>query len=132
MSAICFVDSGGFYALASERDRRHSAAVARLASCSTLVTTRLVVIETVSLLSKRISPFHARNWYQRLKQSPGVQVREYEPSIFAEAEKLWQSRRDKEWDLIDCYSFCAMKREHIRSALAFDEHFRQAGFEIVE
>jgi predicted nucleic acid-binding protein len=131
VSKVCFADSGGFFALASERDRRHAAAVARLASCSTLVTTRLVVIETVSLLTKRLSSFHARHWYQRLKQSLGVEIRHYSPETFGEAEKLWQSHRDKEWDLIDCYSFCVMRREGITIALAFDEHFQQAGFETV-
>jgi uncharacterized protein len=129
---ICFADSGGFFALSSERDRRHAAAVARLADFSTIVTTQLVVIETVSLLTKRLSPFHARHWYQRLKHSTGVEIRDYNAEIFREAEKLWQSHRDKEWDLIDCYSFCVMRRESIRIALAFDDHFRQAGFQIVE
>ena len=132
MNRVCFADSGGFYALSSERDRRHASAIARLADFSTIVTTRLVVIETVSLLTKRLSPFHARHWYHRLKHSPGVEIRDYAAEMFLEAEKLWQSHRDKEWDLIDCYSFCVMRRESIRVALAFDEHFRQAGFEIVE
>ena len=132
MSEICFVDSGGFYALSSERDRRHASAVARLSAFSTVVTTRLVIIETVSLLTKRLSPFQARHWYQRLKQSPGVEIREFAVEVFLEAEKLWLSRRDKEWDLIDCYSFSVMRREKIGAALAFDEHFRQAGFEIAE
>ena len=132
MKKICFGDSGGFYALSSTRDRRHAAAVDYLGSFAAIVTTQLVVIETVSLLTKRLSPFHARHWYQRLKESPGVEIRDYSTAIFRDAEKLWQSHRDKEWDLIDCYSFCVMRRESISSALAFDEHFRQAGFEIIE
>lgn len=74
MKGICFADSGGFYARSSKRDRSASA-VARLADFATIVTTQLVVIETVSLLTRR---------------------------------------------------------ESIRDALAFDDHFRQASFEIVE
>ena len=132
MKKVCFADSGGFYALSSERDRRHAIALHHLASFSTIVTTQLVVIETVSLITKRLSPFHARHWYRRLKDSPGVEIRDYRTEIFLEAEKLWQSHRDKEWDLIDCYSFCVMRRESIRVALAFDDHFRQAGFAIIE
>jgi uncharacterized protein len=61
-----------------------------------------------------------------------VEIREFASEVFLEAEKLWLSHRDKEWDLIDCYSFSVMRREKIGAALAFDEHFRQAGFEIVE
>jgi predicted nucleic acid-binding protein len=64
--------------------------------------------------------------------SPRNEIREYAAEVFLAAEKLWQSHRDKEWDLIDCYSFCIMRRERIQTALALDEHFRQAGFEIVE
>jgi len=32
----------------------------------------------------------------------------------------------------DCSPFCLMRRESIRVALAFDDHFRRAGFEMVE
>ncbi|MDQ6912178.1 MAG: PIN domain-containing protein [Verrucomicrobiota bacterium] len=104
----------------------------RLSDFASMITTQLVVIETVSLLTKRISSFHARQWYRRLRESAGVEVRAFSTEVFREAEKLWQSHRDKEWDLIDCYSFCVMRRESIRAALAFDDHFRQAGFQIVE
>jgi predicted nucleic acid-binding protein len=34
--------------------------------------------------------------------------------------------------VIDCSSFYLMRRESIRVALAFDDHFSQAGFEMVE
>ena len=80
---VCFGDSGGFYALSSQRDRRHASAVSRLAALSTMVTTQLVVIEIVSLLTKRLSPFHARQWYQRLKQSLRVEIRDYEAAILS-------------------------------------------------
>ena len=52
--------------------------------------------------------------------------------MFRDAEKLWQSHRDKEWDLTDCYSFCVLRSESIRFGLAFQDQFRQAGFEIVK
>jgi len=31
---------------------------------------------------------------------------------------------------VDCFSFVVMKEERLKMALCFDEHFRQAGFEV--
>jgi predicted nucleic acid-binding protein len=36
---------------------------------------------------------------------------------------------DKDWSLTDCISFHLMRTKGITRALAYDEHFAQAGFE---
>ena len=41
---------------------------------------------------------------------------------------MYNQRQDKTWGLIDCASFLIMQQWRITEALAYDEHFRQAGF----
>lgn len=45
-----------------------------------------------------------------------------------QAIDLYRQRRDKEWGLTDCISFCPMQRLAITDALTADVHFQQAGF----
>jgi len=49
--------------------------------------------------------------------------------IFAEAWREFAHQSDKRYSLTDCVSFVVMKRQRIKTALAFDKHFTQAGFE---
>ena len=44
------------------------------------------------------------------------------------AQELFRARADKQWSFTDCTSFTVMARLRLRHALAFDEHFLQAGF----
>lgn len=52
-----------------------------------------------------------------------------EPTLFAMGLKLYESREDKKWGLVDCVSFALMNERGITSAFTGDVHFEQAGFE---
>lgn len=43
---------------------------------------------------------------------------------------FYKAREDKTWGMIDCFSFVVMEENRVRRALTFDDHFRQAGFEV--
>jgi predicted nucleic acid-binding protein len=43
--------------------------------------------------------------------------------------ELHERRPDKQWSLTDCISFEVMREHGITTALAYDEHFVQAGFD---
>jgi len=58
-----------------------------------------------------------------------VEVVGLSPERFARALVRYKTHRDKEWSLVDCVSFEVMEQRGIRSALAYDRHFVQAGFE---
>lgn len=45
-----------------------------------------------------------------------------------EALKKYSNFTDKKWGLTDCISFTIMERTRIRKALAYDQHFIQAGY----
>jgi predicted nucleic acid-binding protein len=49
--------------------------------------------------------------------------------LFFDAWRYFRQHADKSYSLTDCVSFVAMDGFAIRTALAFDQHFFQAGFE---
>jgi predicted nucleic acid-binding protein len=128
VSEHIFADSSGFFAAFAGNDAHHRATVNALSAGFTLVTKRVVVFETISLITKRLSPFYARAWYQRLVKDAHVVVHEIELPVLRDAERFWLKHRDKTWDLIDCYSFSLMRHEKLTRAFTLDQHFRQAGF----
>ena len=46
--------------------------------------------------------------------------------------EIFQNYQDKEFSFIDCTSFAYMKAINIKKAFAFDDHFKQFGFELVK
>lgn len=51
------------------------------------------------------------------------------PAHLADGLRLYRGRSDKEWSLTDCVSFNIMRERGLTSALTYDHHFEQAGFE---
>ncbi|MBI2194218.1 MAG: type II toxin-antitoxin system VapC family toxin [Planctomycetes bacterium] len=60
--------------------------------------------------------------------SPGYEVVVASPSLFVEGLNDHKEHADKEWPLTDCISFLLMEQRGIQNALAYDQHFEQAGF----
>ena len=65
---------------------------------------------------------------KNLQQYPNVEVVPLSVEQFEAALTMYAQRQDKTWRLIDCASFLIMQQRRITEALAYDEHFRQAGF----
>jgi predicted nucleic acid-binding protein len=63
-----------------------------------------------------------------IKASPFVDVVHVDAVLDDEAGRLFQSRPDKEWSLVDCSSFVLMTQRGMSDALTTDHHFEQAGF----
>jgi predicted nucleic acid-binding protein len=63
-----------------------------------------------------------------LRESPGVTVVNLTPELFESAFELYRDHTDKQWGLVDCVSFVVMRSLGLTTALAFDQHFVQAGF----
>jgi predicted nucleic acid-binding protein len=51
------------------------------------------------------------------------------PQLFSEGLSLHGQRQDKDWSLTDCISFIVMRQRGLQQALAYDQHFEQAGFD---
>ncbi len=127
-----FVDSGALYALADRDDRWHRKAMDFYEESGLQwVTSNLVFVETVSLLTKRAGKHVALRVGEWILGSDSLHVVHVDELLQREAWALFESRRDKEYDLVDCASFVIMERHRITEVFSFDRHFSQAGFRML-
>ena len=63
-----------------------------------------------------------------LQQDSTVEIIPQSDYQFEQALNFYNQRQDKKWSLVDCASFLIMQERGIIEALAYDIHFRQAGF----
>jgi len=126
------VDTGAFYALADRRDPAHSRARTFFeGSSALLVSTDFIFAETMSLLTKRLGKAVAVSFGEGIRGSSKFRMEEPTPHVREQAWKLFASRRDKDYDLIDCISFTTMESLRIRDVFGFDHHFTQYGFHLL-
>jgi predicted nucleic acid-binding protein len=129
LSLPVFLDTGAIYALADRNDADHREVRALYANPErSFVTHELILVETFSLVTKRLHKHAALQIVGSLRRSARVQI---VPIISGLLEAAWECCErfaDKEWDWIDCTSFELMERRGLREALSLDRHFAQAGF----
>jgi predicted nucleic acid-binding protein len=129
MPESVFVDTGYILALVNENDQHHAEAVALSEQFDgqPIVVTDAVLLEIGNALS-RMNREAAVQIIEDLRESPGVTVVNLMPELFESAFDLYRRHTDKQWGLVDCVSFVVMRNLGLTTALAFDQHFVQAGF----
>ncbi|MGV6816904.1 MAG: type II toxin-antitoxin system VapC family toxin [Thiotrichales bacterium] len=124
-----FVDTGGWFAALARRDQDHATASDFLRQWKgELVTTDYVLDETLTLIQSRIDHTTAVNFLDAIERSGALDLVFVAPEDYYKALDLFRRRTDKQWSFTDCTSFTVMARLDLSHALAFDNHFRQAGF----
>ena len=124
-----FADTGYWIALANTRDELHLRARAwseRL--IATLVTTDAVLIEVADAFSGVTWRAVATELIEDVLSDPDITVVPLDRTLFERGFGRYRARRDKDWGLTDCISFVIMEDRGISEALAYDQHFVQAGF----
>lgn len=93
-----------------------------------LFTSSLVICETAELLIRRTSPEFASRTIGKILSTRELTV--LRPALDDEAAALdWVAKyADQPIGFADCVSFVLMKKNCIRDAFAFDQHFALAGF----
>lgn len=95
------------------------------------VTSEFVLLELGNALSARKHKSAFVAMVRVLRADAMTEIVPASSELFAAGLRLFQSRRDKDWSLVDCSSFVIMKRLRLTRALAADGHFAQAGFEVL-
>ncbi len=128
--AKTFVDTLYVIALINQRDQYHAQALetADQYEGQPLLTTDAVLLEIGNALARGYKT-EAAEVIEQFLTAEDVEVVRLTPELFEQAFILYRSHQDKEWGLIDCISFVVMRQAGVRTALTFDRHFTQAGFE---
>lgn len=125
-SRLILVDTSAFFAIADKSDQHHAAALDFVGSNERpLVTTDLIIVETLNLVQARLGTFHALRLGKRLLHSELITTLRVSPEDMRNAWEIFQRYRDKEFSFTDCTCFVLMERMAIDTAFAFDIHFRQ-------
>ena len=128
-----FVDTSALLAVFDRSDARHAAAKRiweeLLSGENTLVVHSYVLVETSAVLTRRIG-----------MEAVGVFERDVVPAL----RVVWITRDIHEGSvgahlaagrralsLVDCASFEVMRRTGVRTAFAFDPHFKEFGYEVL-
>jgi predicted nucleic acid-binding protein len=126
-----FADASYFIALRSQPDRDTKRAAAwnqyPVRNRTNVVTTEAVLWEFLNFFASRGREV-AFQAYSRLHADQQIRVVPFNDAPGEAAVRLYSSRDDQEWGVIDCLSFEVMWSRDITAALTFDRHFIQAGF----
>lgn len=128
-----FLDTAFLVALEAADDQHHEAAFRcwrnLTMSLPPLVTTSYILAEVVTFFNGRNRHAKAVEVGNLLMHSPSVELVHVNETLFHEAWQYFTQYSDKSYSMTDCISFVVMGRLGIRTALTFDQHFVQAGFE---
>lgn len=132
---MVFADSSGFIAAFDRRDAAHPHAAEawrRIAKAhERLVTTQLVLAETVTYLRRRGGWEPSRLAGAAILESPLIEIVALDDEQLAAAWREFVRNPDPKLSLCDAASFIVMRDRNLRRAFTLDGHFRDAGFDVV-
>lgn len=136
MSKSVFVDTSGWLAAASKRERHHAEAVAvyddLVQRRVRLVTTNLVVAEMHILTVRQQGAAAGCALLDAIHADPLYTVVTVTRELESDATDRWlRPYHDHRFSLADAVSFEVMRRERIGEALALDHHFEVAGYKLI-
>jgi hypothetical protein len=130
-----FVDTAGWMACADAADpanqRSCAARDAALRRGHSLVTTDLVVDETLTLMRFRLGLDAAEAWWRQVDGSERLHWERVDVDRFEQGRQLFFQHRDKDLSFTDCTSFAVMRELRLTQALTTDRHFEQMGFQVL-
>jgi predicted nucleic acid-binding protein len=131
-----FVDTSGWLAAVSSRERHHAEAGAAydelVGRRARLVTTNLVLAEMHILTVRAQDAAAGCALLDAIYADPLYTIVTVTRELESDATDRWlRPYRDHRFSLADAVSFEVMRRERIEEALALDHHFEVAGYKLL-
>ncbi|MEO8334987.1 MAG: PIN domain-containing protein [bacterium] len=131
-----FLDTSGWFAAMSSKEAMHAQSRAAymgwIEGGRQLFTTNLVVAEMQILLSRFRGAKEGLRFLDSLYQDASHHVVFVDRDLERAAVDRWLRKfTDQQLSMADAVSFEVMREHGIRQALALDEHFAVAGFELM-
>lgn len=126
-----FVDTSALYIALDEDDADHAkvAAAVRRLTDEQLITHNYVIAESVALVERRLGRRFAGRLLRDLLAP--VEVSWVDEATHEVAVRTYLASRPRGPSLVDCTSFAVMRLHGIRTALAVDRDFADAGFDVI-
>lgn len=125
-----FVDTSAWYTYFDRSDRCHRKATAFFKKKPGLVTSTLVLSETLALLQRRIGKKVARKAGGFLLSSPLVKLVDLEPELLREAFLVFEKAPAK-ISFVDSSNQVAMESLGLKTIFCFDRDFEKLGLKVV-
>jgi predicted nucleic acid-binding protein len=132
-----FLDTAGWFAAYSPPERGHDLARSTYADAiragELLVTTALVAAEMHTLILRSRGASAGASFLESVFGTGAYLIVPLDDDLINGAIARWIRRfSDKLVSFADAVSFEVMRRERITNALTFDQHFADAGFQIMK
>jgi uncharacterized protein len=128
-----FADTSALLALLDRKDQNHAGAEAAFAILrsrrAAIVSTSYVLVETYALVGRRFGLGAVRSF--RADFAPLIDVVWVDDVLHDAGLDLLLERRKRLLSLVDAVSFVTMRQHSVDEAFAFDPHFEQEGFSLV-
>jgi predicted nucleic acid-binding protein len=138
VTRVVFVDTAHYVALLNEHDRVHDEALAcaeelERAPDIEFTTSEAILMEVLTFVSRLGPYFRARavDLVDELLSAPGIHVVPVSHELFAEGLRLYRSRPDKTYSIVDCMSMVICRSRGADEVLTTDEDFVREGFRIL-
>ncbi len=132
-----FIDTSGLYALRNESDKFHNKSIEiyqRIGNSgeANLIITNFILCEFINLINMRKNHKYAIKCLDFIQKSSFIHTDRINPSTEKNAINIFKQNSDKNYSYTDCTSFAYMKVNNIKKVFAFDQHFKQFGFELIK
>lgn len=129
-----FVDTSAFIAYLNRDDRYHATAVKVMQAAAQqekqLITTNYTLLETTALLQRRLGLAALQDFQETIV--PLLAVVWVDAALHDLGITAVLTANRQELSLVDCISFIVCRRRHIQQVFAFDQHFSEQGFTLLD